>query len=248
MKTKSKAEKSKIYNKDYFELGAQSVESNHFNRMLKVYRPLAHMLAKLNVHRALDVGCATGSLVKALLEKDVDAWGVDMSLHAINSSPIRSRLKWIDVEEEPLPFPNQYFDLVTSLETLEHLDNPERVISDISRVLKPSGFFFMTAPSYHDSNIKEHVSLLPYGAWSKMLLNCGLKPVPISKFRLFKLRIKMSMINLVVHSSIFGNVAKRYRLHKMGALGKILKFMHDLLRGLYFLCSKKGVTILAVKQ
>lgn len=245
MKTQSKAEKSRIYDKNYFELGARSFESSHFNRMLKVYRPLAELLAKFNPSRALDVGCATGSLVKALLERGIDAYGVDVSAYAVNSSPIKDRLKWVDIEEESLPFPDQHFDMVTSLETLEHLNNPERAISEISRVLKSSGFFYMTVPL--SSNVKEHVSVLPRSQWLKILQKYGFHPIRLSRLRLLELRLKMMMINWVVHSSIMGPVAKKYGLHKMGFIGKTLKFMYDVLNGLLNV-PRPGIAILAVKR
>lgn len=237
-----------VYDKNYFELGARDARSSHFNRMLKVYRPLARMLARLKVHRALDVGCATGSLVKALLEENVDTYGVDISEYAINTSPVRDRLKLVDVEEEPLPFPTGYFDLVTSLQTLEHLSNVEKAISEISRVLKTGGFFFMTAPSPDAGECQEHISLLSRDEWVRILRKHVLKPVSIPKFQLFKLVVKMSVFSWVAHSSIFGPVARKYRLHKMGPFGKFVKFVYDILNGLRGLVLPRGVVILARKN
>jgi len=53
----------------------------------------------------------------------------------------------VDIETEKIPFPDEYFDLVTSIETLEHLYSPLKALKEISRVLKPLGLFYMTAPN-----------------------------------------------------------------------------------------------------
>ncbi len=46
-----------------------------------------------------------------------------------------------------LPFPDEYFDLVISLETLEHAPDPEAFLKEIFRVLKPNCNLIMSCPS-----------------------------------------------------------------------------------------------------
>lgn len=46
-----------------------------------------------------------------------------------------------------LPFENNYFDLVVSGQTLEHVKNPFRSVIEMTRVLKPSGYIILIAPS-----------------------------------------------------------------------------------------------------
>jgi len=47
---------------------------------------------------------------------------------------------------EKLPFPNNYFDCVVSLDVLEHVDNDKKALLEISRVLKSGGFFLFSVP------------------------------------------------------------------------------------------------------
>ncbi len=72
----------------------------------------------------LDVGCAKGLLVQALRARGVEAWGIDYSSFAI-SAAADDTAPYVAVSSatEPLPegFPSQ-FDLVVSLECLEHID------------------------------------------------------------------------------------------------------------------------------
>jgi len=52
-------------------------------------------------------------------------------------------------DAEKLPFPNEYFDVVLCIETLEHLMEPPKAANEIKRVLKPSGKIILTTPSKH---------------------------------------------------------------------------------------------------
>src|SRR5690606_14398436 len=41
-----------------------------------------------------------------------------------------------------LPFSNESFDVITAMDFLEHVESPDQVIMEFSRVLKPGGMFF----------------------------------------------------------------------------------------------------------
>lgn len=45
-----------------------------------------------------------------------------------------------------LSFPDNHFDVVVCIEVIEHVGQPERLLSEISRVLKPGGHLLMTFP------------------------------------------------------------------------------------------------------
>jgi ubiquinone/menaquinone biosynthesis C-methylase UbiE len=49
---------------------------------------------------------------------------------------------------EQLPFVDGCFDVVISLQVLEHVQNPEAVMKEVFRVLKPGGFFFLACENY----------------------------------------------------------------------------------------------------
>jgi SAM-dependent methyltransferase len=59
-------------------------------------------------------------------------------------------------EAEALPFEDQYFDCVICTEMLEHSAEPQKVMEQISRVLKPGGRAFLTTPFY------QHLHEAPY--------------------------------------------------------------------------------------
>lgn len=231
------------------------------------FQRLARELAKLGARRVLDVGCADGALVNAMEKGGIDAYGVDISSYAIGLSPIKERLILADVEGTSLPFADKCFDLVTAIEVLEHLRNPEKVIFEISRILKPRGFFFMTSPSPMVERLRgkfirlspswkkdnTHISVLSQAAWIKLLQRHGFKQVSPSKHgleysSLDALKNELIM-KLFYEHIVFGPWARRHKLHKMGTLGKMVKTI--LLLGDFFaalpikLCPH--VTIFATK-
>jgi hypothetical protein len=100
------------------------------------------------VRTSLDVGCAFGFVVEALREVGVDATGVDTSQYAVDHAALgaRGHVRYANLRYR-LPFRRGAFDLVTALETLEHLP-PELVPHAISELARVSGKWVVaTIPS-----------------------------------------------------------------------------------------------------
>ena len=93
----------------------------------------------------LDVGCGTGRLLRAAEQRFPGAAleGVDaapgMVKHAQAFLPAGSRIRFQLATAEKLPFANGQFDLVFSTLTFHHWDDQRGGISEVARVLKPSG-------------------------------------------------------------------------------------------------------------
>lgn len=103
--------------------------------------------------RMLDVGCARGFLVEVLRELGVDAEGCDVSAYAVaHPAPgARGHLRVAD-PVRGLPWEESRFDVVTILETLEHL-RPEQVpavLRELRRVCR--GCVYATIPSLGRNN------------------------------------------------------------------------------------------------
>jgi SAM-dependent methyltransferase len=100
-----------------------------------------HLVAEFSPKTALDVGCAKGFLVRALVEAGCDARGVDVSAHAIAESGLADRLDLCDLNQGTLPFDSGSFDLLTCMGTLEYLDDDTDILREFHRVLRPGGVF-----------------------------------------------------------------------------------------------------------
>ncbi|PLS75619.1 MAG: hypothetical protein CYG61_06550 [Actinobacteria bacterium] len=102
-----------------------------------------------DVRRTLDVGCATGFVVEALRELGLDAEGVDVSQFAVDQAALgaRGHIRYGDLTHR-LPFPAGHFDLVSALETLEHLP-PEAVPSAVGELRRVTrSYVIATIPSF----------------------------------------------------------------------------------------------------
>lgn len=101
--------------------------------------------------KILDIGCGQGFLLKKISEKaepDSKIFGLDISPKlceiARRNNP---KAAIIQGDAENLPFEDRQFDFVFMTETLEHLLDYNRALSEACRVLKPEGIFVVTVPN-----------------------------------------------------------------------------------------------------
>jgi SAM-dependent methyltransferase len=98
-------------------------------------------LGDLRGRRVLDIGCGTGRLLEALVEKaHAKAWGVDASseMVAIARETLPAGVGIRRAEAEQLPFRDAWFDRVTMSLVLHLLDGP-RALAEARRVLPDDG-------------------------------------------------------------------------------------------------------------
>ena len=102
--------------------------------------------------RILDIGCGTHPLF--LLNTDFyEKHGLDKIIRRSLDSEIEKqniKIKNYDIESKTtIPYPNEYFDIVTMLAVLEHIDPHQVIINlkEIHRILKPEGILILTIPA-----------------------------------------------------------------------------------------------------
>jgi SAM-dependent methyltransferase len=81
-------------------------------------------LPNCRAKRILEIGCGDGKLL-SLLRSANEVQGIDASETGVDKCATKGiPALCLDASSQPLPFPNDHFDIVIILETLEHLMNP----------------------------------------------------------------------------------------------------------------------------
>ena len=100
--------------------------------------------------RVLDVGCGGGILSESMAEKGAEITGIDLGekalkvaqLHQLESGT-RVDYRLISVEDLAVQQPAN-FDVVTCMEMLEHVPDPEAVVRACAQLVKPGGSVFFS--------------------------------------------------------------------------------------------------------
>lgn len=116
-------------------------------------RVAAEMVGQTNLNgRLLDVGCYAGTFLNALkgIYTNLDCYGVDSNTDNINIAHLLYP-EWKDRFHKQnvykLEYESGYFDCVTFLEVLEHLDRPVDAIRELNRIIRKGGYLVLSTPN-----------------------------------------------------------------------------------------------------
>ena len=99
-------------------------------------------------YRLLDIGCGDGSLCALATSKYRCAYGIDGSTIALESAIANGvSVVLADLDGGFLPFCDDKFDLVSCLDVIEHVFDPEKLAKEIYRVLTKNGILILTSPN-----------------------------------------------------------------------------------------------------
>jgi methionine biosynthesis protein MetW len=114
------------------------------------FSEVASIFKNVRGDRLLDVGCGDGDIT--LMLKNAmharEAYGVEISLEAVNDACGKGILaRQLDIDSENLPFEANYFDGAYLGEIIEHVFDPDHLLSETWRVLKKGGVCVLTTPN-----------------------------------------------------------------------------------------------------
>jgi len=138
--------------------------NNVFQKKLETderLKKVKDIFANLKRGKVLDLGCSEGdcaymlknmgfNVVAGDINKDVFKYGEEV------------KFEFCDLKSTLL-FENNYFDYICFFEVIEHLRHPFQVMHEISRILKPGGFLFLSTPNI--LNIHSRVRFLFEGSF-----------------------------------------------------------------------------------
>lgn len=95
----------------------------------------------------LDIGSGKGELLTLLAKRfpGLQSFACDCTNQLMKRH--NQKVELVDLNQQPLPFSDQQFDVVTCSETIEHLENYWSVLREVHRVLRPGGIAVFTTPN-----------------------------------------------------------------------------------------------------
>ena len=110
-------------------------------------RTSEHVIAEIrsfccltSTSRVLEVGCGTANHIRALIDATGCAgWGIEPSEAMRRRARCRARLSISAGSAESIPFDDEFFCLLFSVNVIHHVTRPERYFDECFRVLRPQG-------------------------------------------------------------------------------------------------------------
>lgn len=168
---------SEVYGKEYYDHYDTDIGAVNYVECESIIGFLTSVAKKIvevfHPASVLDAGCATGHLVAALRDCGVAAYGVDISEYAISN--VREDIKpfcAVSSLTQALPpdFPQKY-DLVVSIEVLEHLYAEEGRTAVHNLCLWSEAVLFCSTPD--DFSDPTHLNVQQREYWAKMFAEEG---------------------------------------------------------------------------
>lgn len=117
---------------------------------LRSLNKILSLIRNTNPSKMIDLGCGYGGLTKYVARylSIQDVHGVDIDKERLLQAQSRGiKTHELDINEARLPFPDNYFDLVTSFGALEHLVYFDNFFSESSRILRKGGDIIIAMPN-----------------------------------------------------------------------------------------------------
>lgn len=139
-----------------FGYGGFSYNPKYWSKVVEDFTNYYNLNEKSKI---LDVGCAKGFMLLDFfkLNQKFDLHGIDISNYAINNSVLEIKEKLKVANATKLPYEDNYFDLVISINTIHNLDKIDcaKALNEISRVSKKNSF--ITVDAYNNDEEKERM-------------------------------------------------------------------------------------------
>jgi SAM-dependent methyltransferase len=127
-------------------------ESGDFGQVAKFIMPDAEQfMARLDLQpgaKVLDAACGTGNLAVLAALRGCLTFGLDIASNLIGQARERARneslaIEYTEGDAEAMPYPDASFDAVVSMYGVMFAPRPERIVSELRRVVKPGGLMAM---------------------------------------------------------------------------------------------------------
>lgn len=151
MRSISEFNEAKVFHYDFRE-----------SRLIKA----AVMIERLTPGRMLDIGCSTGGWLLHWRSRGWEPSGIDIDAEDVAAAAAKGiDARTCDLNADPLPFPDETFDLVFAGEVIEHLIDTDGFLREVNRCLRPGGHLIVTTPNLASFENRLRLLLGIYPIW-----------------------------------------------------------------------------------
>ncbi len=204
------------YDKSYFDKHFGSAFYRWYVDIIR-NRSIKRQITKyVKSGRLLEIGFGDDNLLMNF-NHDFELYGVDISEFAVNNLPKKYKaenFKLCDISKEKIPF-NCQFDVIVTINTVEHLVNPRFALMNIYEKLKPEGIFIVSLPTRSNIfskiqykflyDVPEHIYRPSVTSLSKVFSETGFKKLTelAASFFPFRLSNRMFLESLNLYFGVF---------------------------------------------
>jgi 2-polyprenyl-3-methyl-5-hydroxy-6-metoxy-1,4-benzoquinol methylase len=112
----------------------------------------------------LDLGCSNGLFLEVARKRGWNVYGTEYAQESIDYCA-KNNIKVFKSDQLPQEFFNLKFDVVTSFEVIEHINNPNEDMELVNKVIRKGGAFYFTTPNFNSLSrfiLKEKWNVIDY--------------------------------------------------------------------------------------
>ena len=158
----------------YEESGMHDKETPDINNWLKETefddkRRYNFIKEKISNKNLLDFGCGVGGFLDMAKKSAIKVSGVELEI-ALQASYQERKLNVFSNLKEAQE-KNEKYDIITAFHVVEHLQNPKKILEDLSKLLKKNGEIIIEVPNSNDAllTLYENESFQNFTYWSQHL-------------------------------------------------------------------------------
>lgn len=132
---------------------------------VKRFHQILDALEKFRLtNNLLDVGCGIGYFLEAARSRGWNVYGTEFTENAVEICR-RKEIIMHQGELNPGNYKAEYFDVIISIEVIEHINHPVEEVRKFSSVLRSGGAVYLTTPNFNSLSrkmLKEKWNVLAY--------------------------------------------------------------------------------------
>ncbi|MDO8506973.1 MAG: class I SAM-dependent methyltransferase [bacterium] len=159
----------------------KELDSSYKNPKSLMAKKMAIIQDLIKGSKLLDVGSGSGELISRLAGKMDKVVGVEVNKNAYSGLKEKiKKFKNTSIFESLDKVEENNFDVCTTLDVLEHIEDPSETVEEIYSKLKKGGTYIVTIPNWYDFIYTKILKLNPYHVtfhtrygWEKLLKEAG---------------------------------------------------------------------------